>query len=367
LELTMPGLSLMRSGGFVSQVLPQTQFACWRQIRLDNARAHLATTSLDVLCETLGCTADFGPAYEPDDRPFIERFFGTVTTTLSRRLPGAIPPRSRQEQEKALARLGAKNNSLRLIVSAQELQELLEVTIWNHHGTPHSGLGGLTPLEMMSRHVLGIKRPPVRLRHLPALLRQQPTLLHDPVSCRVRGQIARGEKPYITYMHVRYTSPQLACRAGLVGHSLRVHADPQDLRQLVVTTESGEILEPLLASGAWRAHRHSLWLRRAFFKAKRQRQLDFAMGEDPIEAFIALRRKQASKSKRASTDIARAQHDRAKGRHSPEPATPTVQAKQGHPPPSSTPPSPSPSTQMPALETGSVKARSLRITRGFAQ
>ena len=25
--------------------------------------------SLDVLCETLGCTADFGPAYQPDDRP----------------------------------------------------------------------------------------------------------------------------------------------------------------------------------------------------------------------------------------------------------------------------------------------------------
>ena len=171
---------------------------------------HLATTSLDVLCETLGCTADFGPAYEPDDRPFIERFFGTLTTTLSRRLPGAVPLRSRQDQAKALARLQGKKDSLRLMVTAQELQELLEVAIWNYHGTPHAGLGGLTPLEMMSRHVLGIKRPAVRLRLLPAPLRQQPALLHDPVMCQVRGQAARGEKPHITYMHVRYTSVQLA-------------------------------------------------------------------------------------------------------------------------------------------------------------
>jgi len=139
-----------------------------------------------------------------------------LTTTLSRRLPGAIPPRSRQEQEKALERLRDPKETMCLLVTAQELQELLEVTIWNYHGTPHSGLGGLTPLEMMSRHVLGIKRPAIRLRLLPAMLRQQPMLLHDPVSCTVRGQVARGEKPYITYMHVRYTSSQLARRPGLV-------------------------------------------------------------------------------------------------------------------------------------------------------
>ena len=361
--LSLPGLSLMPSGGFVSQVLPQTQFACWRQIRLDNARAHLATTSLDVLCETLGCTADFGPAYEPDDRPFIERFFGTLTTTLSRRLPGALPLRSRQDQAKALARLQGKKDALRLIVTAQELQELLEVAIWNYHGTPHAGLGGLTPLEMMSRHVLGIKRPAVRLRILPAPMRQQPALLHDPVMCQVRGQAARGEKPHITYMHVRYTSVQLASRVGLVGQSLRIHADPQDLRRLVVATESGEILEPLQASGAWREHRHSLWLRRAFFKAKRQRQLDFAAGQDPIEAFLALRRKQASKSKRASTDIARVQRDRAKVNTAPTPETATNPPNSAVPP---LPPSPAP-TELQGLATGPVKGKSLRITRGFAQ
>lgn len=351
-ELTLPGLHLQPSGGFVSQALPATEFACWRQIRLDNARAHLATTSLDVLCETLGCTADFGPAYEPDDRPFIERFFGTVTATLSRRLPGAIPPLSAQAQAKALARLRDKNDTLRLIVTVQELEELLALTIWNYHGTPHASLGGLTPLEMMRRHVLGIGREPVRLRRLPLPLRQLPELLHDPVLCKVHGHLARGERPHITYMHVRYTSTQLAKRSALVGQSLRVHVNPYDLRQLVTTTEDGEILEPLLASGPWRKHAHPLWLRQAFFKAKRKRQLEFAAGDDPIEAFLALRRKEATKRKRAASDVARVQRERAQGGAAKPAAVET------------------PSTETPAaplLATGPVKGRPLRIARGFAR
>ena len=358
-ELSLPGLRLIPSGGFVSQALPQTQFACWRQIRLDNARAHLATTSLDVLCDTLGCTADFGPAYEPDDRPFIERFFGTLTATLSRRLPGALPPRKRQAQEQAILRRRPKESSLQMIVTSQELQELLEHTIWNYHGTPHAGLGGLTPLEMMRRHVLGIGRPAVRLRILPTLLREQPQLLHDPVSCRVRGQLARGERPYITYMHVRYTSTQLSRRPGLVGQTLRVHADPQDLRQLVVTSTSGEILEPLLASGPWREHAHSLWLRRAFFKAKRQRQLDFASGDDPIEAFLAHRRKEARRSKRAASDIARVQHERARAKSSAN-ADFTLPEK-------SPAQAPETGSALPGLVSGRVKARALRIEPGFSR
>jgi putative transposase len=305
-----------------------------------------------VLCETLGCTADFGPAYEPDDRPFIERFFGTVTATLSRRLPGAIPPLSAQAQAKALARLRDKNDTLRLIVTVQELEELLALTIWNYHGTPHASLGGLTPLEMMRRHVLGIGREPVRLRRLPLPLRQLPELLHDPVLCKVHGHLARGERPHITYMHVRYTSTQLAKRSALVGQALRVHVNPYDLRQLVATTEDGEILEPLLASGPWRKHAHSLWLRQAFFKAKRKRQLEFAAGDDPIEAFLALRRKEAPKRKRAASDVARVQRERAQGGAT-KPA-----------------PAETPSTETPAaplLATGPVKGRPLRIARGFAR
>jgi transposase InsO family protein len=238
-EVTLPGLRLLPDGGFVSHSIEATRFACWRQIRLDNARANLATTSLDVLCDTLGCTADFGPAYQPDDRPFIERFFGTVTRTLSKRLPGALP--GPHHTEAMLARLRKPGESLRLLVTVEELEELLSVAIWNYHGTPHAGLGGATPLQAMRRQVLGRRDPhdvPIVLRRLPELLQQHPALLNDPVPRQVHGNLARGERPYITFMHVRYTSEQLhcawrdidptcsccGCRASTIAASTRGHS-----------------------------------------------------------------------------------------------------------------------------------------------
>jgi len=43
--VTLPGLRLLPTGGFVSHSIEATRYACWRQMRLDNARAHLATPS----------------------------------------------------------------------------------------------------------------------------------------------------------------------------------------------------------------------------------------------------------------------------------------------------------------------------------
>jgi transposase InsO family protein len=352
-QLTLPGLSLLPSGGFVSQAVEQTRYACWRQIRLDNARAHLAATSLDVVCEALGCAADFGPAYQPDDRPFIERFFGTVTATLSRRLPGALTGRGAAQA--ALKRLRDPKDTLRLIITTQELEELLDLTVWNYHGTPHAGLGGLTPLEMMQRHVLGIGREPVRLRLIPLALRERPELLHDPVLCRVHGNLGRGERPYITFFHVRYTSEWLARHSGLVGQRLRIHYDERDLRRLRASTEDGQVLDDLQASGPWRHEPHSLLVRQEVFKAKRRRQLEFGAGDNPIEAFLALRRKEAGKRRRAASDIAQVQRERK-----------ATSAKSTAGAPESSPPASQLSEPASSqLVSGPVKGKRLRIEPGY--
>ena len=357
-EVTLPGLRLFPEGGFVSQSIEAARYACWRQIRLDNARAHLATSSLDVLCETLGCTADFGPAYEPDDRPFIERYFGTVVQTLSRRLPGSL--QASRHPHAALARLRSPSNSLRMLVTVDELEEILAVAIWNYHGTPHSALGGATPLEVMTRQLHAMTDAEhgdvCALRRLRELLRTHPTLLNDPVQCVVRGNSARGERPCITYMHVRYTSTQLVRSGRLLGKKLQVYSDPSDLRTLVAVTPDGEVLEPLLASSVWRYERHSLWLRREFFKAKRTRMLGVDADDDPIEAFVQLRRQAARKksgrkaSKRAASDLAQAQRDR---RTDPNADASQAAAPTGRP------------AVLDQLATGPVHAARLRIEPGL--
>ncbi|CDS55341.1 predicted by FrameD [Polaromonas sp. CG9_12] len=222
---------------------------------------------------------------------------------------------------------------------------MLDATVWNYHGTPHSSLGGLTPLERMSQQLDGVGRSPTRLRRVPEALRNRLELLHDPAFCLVHGNVGRGERPYISFLHVRYTSEQLARSSNLIGKQLRVYFDAKDLRTLRAFTEEGQPLQDLLASGPWRHEAHSLRLRQEVFKAKRNKQLEFAAGESPIDAFVKLRRAKAPQSRKAASDLASIQRER---RDAPK-----------------SPPSPvEPSAQ---LATGVVKGKKLRIARGFAR
>jgi putative transposase len=76
------------TGGFPSGKFPELAYATWEWIKLDNAKANLASDTMIALCEFVGCFSDAGPTHQPDDRPYIERFFGTMANTLSSRLPG---------------------------------------------------------------------------------------------------------------------------------------------------------------------------------------------------------------------------------------------------------------------------------------
>ena len=67
-----------------------------------------------------------------------------VASALGYRTAIVIPRNQSQE----------KKDTLRLLVTVQELDELLSVFIWNYHGTPHSSHGGHTPLSVMRRQVL---------------------------------------------------------------------------------------------------------------------------------------------------------------------------------------------------------------------
>nr|WP_238538060.1 hypothetical protein [Paraburkholderia atlantica] len=85
---TIPGLAYGPHDGFPSGHMPELAYVTWEWIRLDNAKANLANETMTALCEFVGCLADAGPKHSPDERPYIERFFGTIASRLSSRLPG---------------------------------------------------------------------------------------------------------------------------------------------------------------------------------------------------------------------------------------------------------------------------------------
>lgn len=340
-QTTIPDLEPLRDGGFVSLALPETAYACWRQIRFDNARAHLAADSLDVACELLGCTVDVGPAYEPDDRPFIERFFGTVVTRFAHRLPGTTGSNPRD----ILRRLHKSNIDLQLVVGLDELQELLAVWVWNYNGTPHGGLGGRTPLEAMRR---AVRDRQILLRPLPEPLRHNLCLLQNAYRARVRGNISRGEKPHISFYHVRYTSFILAQSPQLIGKTIQIYYDADDIRTLRAYLADGTELGKLKAGGLWRATPHSLDLRQRIFRAKRLRQIRFGEFEDPVDVYLKFKRATAKRSRKVASEIAhikqRIQAEKAGTADANVESTPSL-----------------------PLAVGPVKARRLRIPSGFAR
>lgn len=340
-KITMEELEPLQSGDFVSTAVPETAYACWRHIRSDNARAHLAADSLDVACEILGCTVDVGPAYDPNDRPFIERFFGTVAERFIHRLPGTTGSNSTD----ILRKLRDTRGDLRLVVSLDELRELLAVWVWNYNGSPHGGLpGGRTPLEAIQ---VAVRDRKVILRHLPQELRGNLCLPQNVHRARVRGQIKRGEKPHISFYHVRYTSHRLAQSPQLIGKSLRIFYDADDSRVLRAYLADGTELGELKAGGLWSMTPHSLEMRKRIFKVKRLRQLQFGEWDDPVQAYLNYKRGQSKRFRKAASEIAKIKEridaDKLKN---PAPPVPVI-------------------TNPLPLATGPVKAKPLRIAPGY--
>lgn len=297
-RFTLPEVGYGALGGFPSGKLPELGYASWQWIKLDNAKANLASDTLSALCEFVGCFVDAGPAYQPDERPYIERFFGTIASTLSSRLPGYTGS-SAQDLRRALS--DPKGN-LRLFVSLDEIEDLMEASIATYNAMPHAGLNGRTPLEAMHYHVRGKGH---LITWLPEAKRRTLCLMQRAHRCRVRGYLGQGIRPHINLFQVRYTNEVLASTGTLLGQDLRVYYNVADLRSVRAFLADGTELGILKAQGAWGEVSHDLKLRREIMKLRGRRRLTEAISREFIDRFVAQKMAKAKKSRRAASDLAR--------------------------------------------------------------
>lgn len=299
-HFTIPGLAYGPGDGFPSQRLPELAYVTWEWIKLDNAKANLADESRAALCEFVGCCLDAGPKYSPDERPYIERFFGTLASRLSSRLPGYTGSHPR-DLRRALA--DPKGN-LRLYVSLDELDELIEYAIAKYHGTPHSGLNNVTPLEAMEHFVRGRQQ---LLTWLPEHHRRTLCLMQSATRCPVRAYLGKGVRPHINLYGARYTSDVLACSTGLIGKRLLVYVNADDLRSVRAFLPDGAELGILEAQGAWRVMPHNLKLRQQILKERgNNRRSRTLVDDNPIEDYLQNKLAKAKKTRRAASDLAQA-------------------------------------------------------------
>ncbi|MCX7096457.1 MAG: hypothetical protein NTV43_00965 [Methylococcales bacterium] len=318
---SIPGLGYGPSGGFPSQHLPELGYAVWDEIRLDNAKAHFADDTLHALRDQLGCILHAGPARHPDKRPFIERFFRTLSGNMSHRLPSTTG--SGPEELRRL--LNASNQRLALAMPLSELEQLIEAVLASLNATPHESLGGRTPLQAMEYWVRDQLTP---IRRLPTQMQDDFCLLQCGHSGRVSGNIGKGLRPYISFYSVRYSSPAFAERLDLIGKPVHLLYRPDDIRTLRVFEASGAEIGTLTASSQWNQTAHSLSMRRQILKFVRESKLKMDAETDPVHVYLRYLRREAPRRKKAATKLAAAQRVASQVKPSVEPNVVTEGASQ---------------------------------------
>jgi hypothetical protein len=293
------GLGYGPQDGFPSQRLPELAYVTWEWMKLDNAKANLANETLTALCEFIGCCVDAGPRYSPDERPYVERFFGTIASRLSSRLPGYTGSHPRDLRRA----LSDPKDNLRLYVSLDELEELVEYAIAAYNGTPHSGLNNATPLEAIEYFVRGKQ---TLVTWLAEQRRRTLCLMQSARRCRVRAYLEQGVRPHINLHGVRYTNGVLATSTHLIGRNLLVYMNADDLRCVRAFLPDGTELGVLEAQGAWRVVPHNLKLRQEIRKGKGKRRSHVGADVNPIEAYVREKLAQAKTTRKAATQLAQA-------------------------------------------------------------
>lgn len=311
--LTIPGLRFGPGAGLPSERLPELGYAVWNVFRFDNARANLAEDTLRVLTQIVGCGAHAGPAYRPNERPHIERFFGTLASVLAQRLPGTTGAGVDDPRR----RIAGLTESAPAVVRLDQLMELTAVAIANYNASPHGGLGGHTPLETMAYF---LREKCIALRWLAEPMRRNLCLLQHKHEGHVRGSIARGERPYIHFYGARYTSHKLAARADLIGQPVLLYFDADDVRALRVFDAGGRELGVVEVQGSWRHTAHTLRMRREILALVRARKLRADHRDDPVQCYLDYLRQTAGKRRRSASKAEAAR--RVVANASPAPKTP---------------------------------------------
>lgn len=292
--LTIPGLRYGPGAGMPSERFPELGYAVWNWFRFDNARANLAVDTLHLLTEVVGCGAHAGPAYRPNERPHIERFFGTLASVLAHRLPGTTGA-SETDPRRRIAEMSATAPA---VVRLDELMELTAVAIANYNASAHESLGGRSPLETLGYY---LREKHMVLRWLAEPMRRQLCLLQHVHEGHVRGSIVRGVRPYIHFFGARYTSHSLAGRADLIGQPVRLYFDAEDVRALRVFDTTGRELCVVEVQGSWRYTAHTLRMRKEILALVRQRKMRIMHNDDPVQCYLNYLRQGAGKRRRAAS------------------------------------------------------------------
>ncbi len=294
-SLTIPGLKLPDDGGFHSIAIPQTEWALWDEFCYDNGKSNLAEIVNSRLKEIVGCHVNAGPVSTPERRGIIERFFGLLEENGYHRLPnttGSNPSDPLRRNPEKMAK--------QYEITADQIEQLTEVLIANYNCEPHSGLGYLSPLEVMEQRITQRDMLP---RLMPEDQRNEVDFLSYTTKRKIRGSLKQGKRPYITFEGVPYRSEVLSRNFGLIGEELHFLVNTKDLRVIRAFLSDGAEFGYLTATGKWGITPHTLQMRKQINQLIYKKILYLTQSDDPIECFQRYLEEEAVKKKKPRNQL----------------------------------------------------------------
>ena len=202
-------------------------------VRTDEGKDYTSKHLTRVLAD-LGIVHDICPPYTPEAKPFIERFFGTLTRDLFAHLPGftghSVADRKKIEAKKSLAQRRGKDEreTFDIQLTGAELQRKCDQWCDAVYGRRDHGTTGESPFSRMAGWT-----SPLRQIADPRLL---DALLAEPA---VEGGRRTIGKNGITIQWVNYIAPEMGRR---IGERVEVRLDPADPARLFVFALDGTFL-----------------------------------------------------------------------------------------------------------------------------
>lgn len=291
--LTIPNLAYQEVGGFPSEIIPETEWAVWEEICFDNAKSHLANMVRDRLKELIGCSTNFGPVNMPMRRSPVERFFQTLEANGFHRLPNTtggshFDPRKDNPEGKAI----------QYYITVDELEEIVDVLISDYNGTPNAGISYLSPIEVMQQRIAKGMLP----RVLDSDKQSSFLFLQSNETRVVKGDLSKGKRPHIYFYGVEYRNDVLSLSGDLIGTTLTLHVNVDDVRTVRAFLPDGSELGVLAAAGKWSLTQHSLKMRKQINLLKRRKLLHFTTWDDPVYIYLEFLKTMAAKGPKAKAN-----------------------------------------------------------------
>lgn len=295
MEFKIPGLSYPEGMGYPSLVIEETEWALWDEFYYDNAKANLAGIVIDRLTHIVGCSINAGPVNMPERRPLVERFFRFIEDNEYHRLPsttGSSPddPKRKSPEKKAI----------QYRISVEELQELTEVFIARYNLSGHAGSNNLSPLECMQQRIQKGNFP----RVMPPEQQNEVLFFLKKEQRNVVGDIKTGRRPYINYEGVEYRNDVLSRSPNLIGTTLSLMVNIEDIRIIRAYLPDGSEFGLLTATGKWGIRAHSLKTRKVINRLRSQKEIEITAMDDPIDVYQRYLESKSKKSKAQRNKLA---------------------------------------------------------------